>query len=71
MIFEKIHSVSSEVIEVKRSLLRSLGPNFGFHLVVTSFYLEFSLFWILRSFDLGDLGDLSDLKNHRVEDFNS
>ena len=30
-------------------------PNFGFHLVFTSFHLEFWSFWISRSFDLGDL----------------
>ena len=38
--------------------LRSLRPNFGFHLVFTSFHLEFLLFWVLRSFDLFNLGDL-------------
>ena len=58
VIFEKIHSVFSEVIEVKRSFSRSPRPNFGFHLVFTSFHLEFSSFWISRSFDLGDLGVL-------------
>ena len=58
MIFEKIYSASSEVIEVKRSFLRSPRPNFGFHLVLTSFHLEFSSFWISRLFDLGDLHDL-------------
>ena len=35
--------------------MRSLRPNFGFHLVFTSFHLEFSLFWVSRLFDLGDL----------------
>ena len=58
VIFEKIHSATSEVVEVKRSFSRSQRPNFGFHLVITSFYLEFSLFWILRLFDLSDLNDL-------------
>ena len=58
VIFEKIHWASSEVVEVKRSFSRSLRPNFGFHLVLTSFDLEFSLFWVSRSFDLSDLGDL-------------
>ena len=58
VIFEKIHWASSEVIEVKRSFSRSLRPNFGFHLVLTSFDLEFSSFWISRLFDLGDLHDL-------------
>ena len=58
VIFEKIHRAHSEVIEVKRSFSRSQRPNFGFHLVFTSFHLEFSAFWISRSFDLGDLGIL-------------
>ena len=31
---------------VMRSFSRLLRPNFGFHLVLTSFYLEFSSFWI-------------------------
>ena len=31
---------------------------FGFHLIFMSFHLEFSLFWVSRSFDLGNLGDL-------------
>ena len=65
IIFEKIHSASSEV---KRSFSRSLRPNFGFYLVLTSFDLEFSSFWISRLFDLGDLRDLG---NPRVEDFHS
>jgi hypothetical protein len=56
--FEKIHWAPSEVIKVKRSFSRSLRPNFGFHLVFTSFHLEFSSFWVLRLFDFGDLGDL-------------
>ena len=58
VIFEKIHWATSEVIEVKRSLLRSLRPNFGFHLVLTNFHLEFSSFWIWRLFDLGNLSVL-------------
>ena len=58
VIFEKIHWASSEVVEVKRSFSRSLRPNFGFHLVLTSFHLEFSSFWISRLFDLGDLSVL-------------
>ena len=58
MIFEKIHKAPSEVAEVKRSFSRSPRPNFGFHLVLTGFDLEFSLFWVSRSFDLSDLGDL-------------
>ena len=53
-----IHSATSEVVEVKRSFSRSLRPNFGFHLVLTSFHLEFLSFWISRLFDLGDLHDL-------------
>ena len=56
--FEKIHWAPSEVVEVKRSFSRSLRPNFGFHLVLTSFHLEFSSFWISRLFDLGDLSVL-------------
>ena len=55
IIFEKIHSASSEVIEVKRSFSRSPRPDFGFHLVFLSFHLEFSSFWVSRLFDLGDL----------------
>ena len=58
VIFEKIHSATSEVVEVERSFSRSLRPNFGFHLVLTGFDLEFSSFWVSRSFDLSDLGDL-------------
>ena len=58
VIFEKIHWASSEVVEVKRSFSRSLRPNFGFHLVLTSFHLEFLSFWISRLFDLGDLSVL-------------
>ena len=37
IIFEKIHSASSEVVEAKRSFLRWLRPNFGFHLVLQVF----------------------------------
>ena len=44
--------------KIKRSFSRSLRPNFGFHLVFTSFHLEFSSFLVSRSFDLGDLSDL-------------
>ena len=58
VIFEKNCWANSEVVEVKRSFSRSPRPNFGFHLVLTSFHLEFSLFWISRLFDLGDLRDL-------------
>ena len=58
VIFGKIHWAPSEVVEVKRSFLRSPRPNFGFHLVLTSFHLEFSSFWISRLFDLGDLSVL-------------
>ena len=46
------------MIEVKRSFSRSPRPNFGFHLVSTSFDLEFFSFWNLRSFDLSNLGVL-------------
>jgi hypothetical protein len=31
---------------------------FGFHLVLTSFHLEFSSFWISRLFELSDLNGL-------------
>ena len=58
VIFEKNHCAPSEVAEVKRSFSRSPRPNFGFHLVLTGFDLEFSSFWVSRSFDLSDLGDL-------------
>ena len=56
--FEKIHWAPFEVVEVKRLFSRSLRPNFGFHLVFTSFRIEFSSFWVSWLFDLGDLGDL-------------
>ena len=39
-IFEKNHWPLSEVIEVKRSISRSLRPNFGFHLVFIGFHLK-------------------------------
>ena len=55
---EKNHWAPSEVVEVKKSFSRSLRPTSGFHLVLTSFHLEFSLFWGFRLFDLGDLSDL-------------
>ena len=42
------------------SFLRSLRPNFGFHLFFTSFHLEFLSFWVSRLFDLSDLGNLRD-----------
>ena len=48
----------SKIVEIKRSFSRSLRPNFGFRLILTSFHLEFSSFWILRLFDLSDLHDL-------------
>ena len=41
-------------------------PNFGFHLVLTSFHLEFLSFWISRLFDLSDL---SVLKNGSLKYF--
>ena len=41
-----------------RPFSRSSRPNFGFHLFLMGFHLEFSLFWVSRSFDLSDLGDL-------------
>ena len=56
--FGKIHWAPSEVLEVKRLFSRSRRPNFGFHLFLISFHLEFSLFWVSRSSDLSDLGDL-------------
>ena len=56
-IFVKIHWAPSEVIEVKRSL-RSRGhfrgrwgQILGFHLVFTSFHLEFLSFWVSSSFE--------------------
>jgi hypothetical protein len=55
-----------EVVEVKRSFWRSPRPNFGFHLVLTSFHIEFSSLWILRLFDLSDL---SVLKNGSPKHF--
>ena len=58
----------TEMLEVKRPFSRSRRPNFGFYLFLMSFHIEFSLFWVLRLFDLGDLGDL---RRPRVEDFNS
>ena len=56
--FEKIHWSHSEVIEVKCSFSRSLRPNLGFHLVFTSFFLEFLSFLVWRSFNIGNLSDL-------------
>ena len=56
--FEKNHWALSEVLEVKKSFSRSPRPNFEFHLVFTSFHLEFLSFWISRLFDLGDLSVL-------------
>ena len=44
VIFEKIHWASSEVVKVKRSFLRPLRPNFGFHLVMTQLWIELWLF---------------------------
>ena len=69
-IFSKIIFLKSVHQAEKNELpfLRSLRPNFGFHLVFTSFHLEFLSFWISRSFDLGDL---SDLENPTVKDFHS
>ena len=61
VIFEKIHCAPSEVAEVaevKRSFSRLPRPNFGYHLVLTGFDLEFSSFWVTRSFDLSNLGNL-------------
>ena len=62
MFFEKIHWAPSEVVEVKRSFSRSLGPNFGFHLVLTRFNLDFLSFWISRLFDLNKLRVLKNAK---------
>ena len=36
--------MSSEILEVRRPFLRSRRPNFGFHLFLMGFHLEFSLF---------------------------
>ena len=59
LFFGKIHWAPSEFLEVKRPFSRSRRPNFVFHLFLMSFHLEFSLFWVPRSFDLHDLGNLS------------
>ena len=69
VIFEKIHWAHSEVVEVKRSFSRSPRPNFRFHLVFKGFHLEFSSFWISRSFDLGVLrmGPVNVFKNYIFE----
>ena len=56
--FGKIHWAPSEILEVKRPFSRSWRKNFGFHLFLMSFHLEFSPFWVSRLFDLSDLGDL-------------
>ena len=56
--FKKNYRAPFEVNEVKRSFWRSLRPNFGFHLVLTSFHIEFLSFWSSRLFDLGDLNGL-------------
>ena len=55
---EKIHWAPSEILEVKRPFSRSRRPNFGFHLFLMGFHLEFLLFLVSRLFDLSDLGDL-------------
>ena len=49
IIFEKIHSASSEVVEVKRSFSRSLRPNFGFHLIFIGFHLKI---FVILSFEV-------------------
>ena len=42
-------------------------PNFGFHLVLTNFHIEFSSIWISRLFDLGDLNGLENgLKSMQI-----
>ena len=56
--FWKIHWAPSEILEAKRPFLRSQRPNYGFHLLLIGFHLEFSLFWVSRSFDISNLGDL-------------
>jgi hypothetical protein len=56
--FGKIHWDPSEILEVKRPFSRSWRPNFGFCLFIMGFHLEFSLFWVSRSFDLSNLSDL-------------
>ena len=56
--FGKFHWAPSEILEVKWPFSRSRRPNFGFRLFLMGFHLEFSLFWVSRSFDLSDLGDL-------------
>ena len=67
--FGKIHWAPSEILEVKRPFSRSLRPNFGFHLFLMGFHLEFSLFWVSRSFDLSDLrrGSGNFFKNYIFE----
>ena len=55
-----MHWAPSKVFEVKRSFLGLQRPHFWFHLVFTSFLLEFLYFWVSRSFDLGNLSDLRD-----------
>ena len=44
--FGKIHRAPSEILEVKRPFSRSPRPNFGFHLFLMGFHLEFSLFCV-------------------------
>ena len=38
--------------------LRPPRPNFGLHLFLMGFHLEFSLFWVSWSFDISDLDNL-------------
>ena len=49
IIFEKIHSASYEVVEVKRSFSRSLRPNFGFHLIFIGFH---QIIFVILSFEV-------------------
>ena len=66
MLRMQTNGASKNRVELKRSFSRSLRPNFGFHLVLTSFHLEFSSFWISM---LLDLGDLSVLENGSLKYF--
>ena len=60
---KKNHWAPFKVVEVKKSFLRSLRPNFGFHLLFMGFDLKIS---VVLGFD-----DLGNLRRPRVENFNS
>ena len=59
---KKNNLAHSKVVEVNRSFLRSLRPNFGFHLLFLSFHLKFLLALVLMKFEHRSLFNLPDLR---------